>query len=411
MSESRAPFHPFPKGNRLGMALLALTAIMVTYGTIMVASASEGLASAGGSTFGPLVKDLFYLGIGIGVLLLMACVRIGLLLRFAPWLIGGGVVLLAAVQKLGVEVDGGRRWLSLPGFELQPSELFKFFVLIYVAWVLERHHNRIGDWQHLVVWTLPILAGLGFIMLEHDLGTGSVIGAIAVTMLGVAGLARRYLSSIAVLALVAGLVYSQFFKYSFDRFVAFLHPNANLATSGYQLLQSKIGLGAGGLLGLGFGQSREKWGLLPNPHTDFIFSIIGEELGLIGTLAVVGLFVAFLMLGTRIARQCTNEVYRLISVGITTWLVLEAVINIASVVGGWAVTGIPLPFFSYGGSAMITELAAVGLLYNIAHDQSHSATIAIRADVAPLVALQTPARPPARPATSTHRQPVRPRRP
>jgi cell division protein FtsW len=152
--------------------------------------------------------------------------------------------------------------------------------------------------------------------------------------------------------------------YSAKRFFSFLHPNSNLLGSGYQLLQSRIGLGAGGISGLGLGHSREKWGLLPNPHTDFIFTIVGEELGIIGTLAVIALFVAFLMVSVRIARQCSNQVYRLI--------------NISSVVGWWAVTGVPLPFFSYGGTALITELAAVGLLYNIAHDRSRSGDLTIR---------------------------------
>jgi cell division protein FtsW len=131
------------------------------------------------------------------------------------------------------------------------------------------------------------------------------------------------------------------------------------------------------LSGLGLGHSREKWGLLPNPHTDFIFTIIGEELGLIGTLFVISLFVAFLFASVRIAQKCTNDVYRLIAMGIATWITLEAIINIASVVGWWAVTGIPLPFFSYGGTALITELAAVGLLYNIAHDESRSHDVTI----------------------------------
>jgi cell division protein FtsW len=132
------------------------------------------------------------------------------------------------------------------------------------------------------------------------------------------------------------------------------------------------------LTGLGLGHSREKWGLLPNPHTDFIFTIVGEELGLIGTLAVIALFIAFVMVAVRIAQQCSNQVYRLVAVGITTWIAVEALLNIASVVGWWAVTGVPLPFFSYGGTALITELAAVGLLYNIAHDRSRSADVTIR---------------------------------
>jgi cell division protein FtsW len=166
--------------------------------------------------------------------------------------------------------------------------------------------------------------------------------------------------------------------YSARRFFSFIHPNSNLLGSGYQLAQSRIGLGAGGVGGLGLGHSREKWGLLPNPHTDFIFTIIGEELGLIGTYAVLALFIAFMFASVRIAQRCTNSVYRLIAIGIATWIAVEALINIASVVGWWAVTGIPLPFFSYGGTALITELFAVGLLYNIAHDTSHSGDVTIR---------------------------------
>jgi cell division protein FtsW len=194
----------------------------------------------------------------------------------------------------------------------------------------------------------------------------------------VAGLSRRLLLGVLVSTGVAVGAYLGAEPYSAKRFFSFLHPNTNLLGSGYQLLQSRIGLGAGGISGLGLGHSREKWGLLPNPHTDFIFTIVGEELGIIGSLAVIALFVAFLMVSVRIARQCSNQVYRLIAVGITTWIIVEALINISSVVGWWAVTGVPLPFFSYGGTALITELAAVGVLYNIAHDRSRSGDLTIR---------------------------------
>jgi cell division protein FtsW len=201
---------------------------------------------------------------------------------------------------------------------------------------------------------------------------------IAVAMVAVAGLSRRLLTRVVGLTGVAVAGYLFVEPYSAKRFFSFLHPNADLLNSGYQLAQSRIGLGAGGVTGLGLGHSREKWGLLPNPHTDFIFTIVGEELGLIGTLAVIALFIAFVMVAVRIAQQCSNQVYRLVAVGITTWIAVEALLNIASVVGWWAVTGVPLPFFSYGGTALITELAAVGLLYNIAHDRSRSGDLTIR---------------------------------
>jgi cell division protein FtsW len=220
--------------------------------------------------------------------------------------------------------------------------------------------------------------GCGFIVLEPDIGTASVVLIIAVAMLAVAGLSRQLIGWVLALTGAGVGAYLLFEPYSAKRFFSFLHPNTNLLSNGYQLLQSRIGLGAGGVTGLGLGHSREKWGLLPNPHTDFIFTIVGEELGLVGTLAVIALFIAFLMVSVRIAQRCSNQVYRLVAVGITTWIVVEALINIASVVGWWAVTGVPLPFFSYGGTALITELAAVGILYNIANDHSRTGDLTIR---------------------------------
>jgi cell division protein FtsW len=232
--------------------------------------------------------------------------------------------------------------------------------------------------MQLAIWTLPVTIGCALILIEPDIGTMSVVAIIAFVMLAVAGLSPKLMAMIMGIGVAGFVGYMKLQPYSYARFFSFLHPNSNLRGNGYQLLQSKIGLGAGGLSGLGLGHSREKWGLLPNPHTDFIFTIIGEELGIIGTLFVIALFVAFLFASVRIAQKCTNDVYRFIAMGIATWITLEAIINIASVVGWWAVTGIPLPFFSYGGTALITELAAVGLLYNIAHDQSRSEDVSIQ---------------------------------
>ena len=372
-------FQPIPRGNTNGRVLLFITVLMVIYGTIAVASASEGQASAnGGSTWSIMVHDLVFLGFGAFALYVMTRVRLERLVRSAPLFILMGLVLLLAVKAIGVTSNGGKRWLNLHLIYLQPSELFKLFTVLFVAWLIQHHHNELGNWRQLAIWMTPVLVGAGLIVIEPDIGTSSVVALIAFAMLAVGGLTRALLGRIAILGTVAFGGYMIYKPYSARRFFSFLHPNTDLLGSGYQLLQSRIGLGTGGVAGLGLGHSREKWGLLPNPHTDFIFTIIGEELGLIGTLAVIGLFVAFLFAAVRIAQQCSNGVYRLIAVGITTWICFEAVVNIASVVGWWAVTGIPLPFFSYGGTALITELAAVGLLYNIAHDSSRSGDITIR---------------------------------
>ena len=396
---------PLPRGNFAGRMVLLVTTLMVAFGTVAVASASEGQAAAnGGSTWSIVIHDVVYLGFGLFALYVVARVRLDRLVASAPLLIGVGLALLLCVKAIGVTTNGGKRWLNLHVIFLQPSELFKLATVVFIAWLVQHHHNDLDNWKHLAVWTLPVSVGGLLIVIEPDIGTSSVVLAVAFVMLAVAGLSRKLLNRSVFLGLAAFGAYMLYKPYSARRFFSFLHPNEHLLGSGYQLLQSKIGLGAGGLTGLGLGHSREKWGFLPNPHTDFIFTIIGEEMGLIGTLTVLGLFVWFLFAATRVAQQCTNDVYRLIAVGITTWIVLEAVINIASVVGGWAVTGIPLPFFSYGGTALITELAAVGLLYNIAHDTSRSGDVTIRAHAATASRTLIARRPPPRSPRSSSRR-------
>jgi cell division protein FtsW len=374
----RALLGSFPRGDTAGRVLLVVTGLLVTLGTVAVASASEGQSAANGAaSWSIAIRDLVYLGLGLAALYLAARVRLDALVRRAPVWIVGGLGLLLAVRMIGVTSNGGKRWINLHAIYLQPSELFKLATILFVAWLVEHHHEQLGDWRRLALWTAPITLGAALILVEPDIGTSSVVIAVALVMLAVAGLARPVLVRVVALGVTGFGAYMLYRPYSARRFFSFLHPNQNLLTNGYQLLQSKIGLGAGGLTGLGLGHSREKWGLLPNPHTDFIFTIVGEELGFIGALAVILLFVAFLLCATRIAPRCSHEALRLVAVGVTTWICLEAAINIASVVGGWAVTGIPLPFFSYGGTALISELAAVGLLYNIAHDSSSSSGLSI----------------------------------
>jgi cell division protein FtsW len=371
--------HPLPRGNATGRLLLIITTALVIFGTIFVASSSEGQAAANdGTAFSIMVHDVAYLCLGVFAWYVAARVRLDRLLKSAPLLVLSGLFLLLAVKAIGVTSNGGKRWLNLHVINLQPSELFKLFSVVFIAWLVQHHHDELDNWKQLAVWTLPVWLGCGLIVLEPDIGTASVVLVIGLSMLAVAGLSRRLLTCVVILTGVAVGGYLLFQPYSAKRFFSFLHPNTNLLGSAYQLLQSRIGLGAGGVTGLGLGHSREKWGLLPNPHTDFIFAIVGEELGLIGTLAVIALFVAFLMVSVRIAQRCSNQVYRLAAVGITTWIAVEALINISSVVGWWAVTGVPLPFFSYGGTALITELAAVGVLYNIAHDRSRTDDLTIR---------------------------------
>lgn len=379
MSRANTLFKPVVRANANARALLVIVIALVTFGTIAVASSSEGQAAAnGGSTWSIMIRDVAYLVLGFVAMYLMSRVRISQLVRLAPFFIFFGLFLLVAVAGAGVTVNGGTRWLNLKFILLQPSELFKLFTVIFTAHIVQLYHRDLGDWVQLAKRAWPIGAGAALIVYEPDIGTTSVVLVLVFVMLAIAGLSKQLLGRMAFLGVLGIGFYAAVKPYSFRRLISFIHANANQAGAGYQLLQSRIGLGAGGVAGLGLGHSREKWGLLPNPHTDFIFTIIGEELGLIGSLIVIALFVAFLLASVRIAQQCQNDVNRLIAIGITTWIVFEAAVNIASVVGGWAVTGIPLPFFSYGGTALISELAAVGLLYNVANDTSKSPDLSIR---------------------------------
>jgi len=213
---------------------------------------------------------------------------------------------------------------------------------------------------------VPPLLGAMIIFAEPDMGTASIIVLVTFAVLIVAGLPGRTIRLFAFMGVVLAGIFAFAAPYRRERLLSFLHPTSDPTGAGYQVLQAKIGLGAGRVAGLGYGQSREKWGLLPNPHTDFIFAIIGEELGFIGAVFVIALFAWLLILACKIALRAPDRESQLLAAGITFWLGFEAVINIASVVGLWPVTGIPLPFFSYGGTSLIIDLMALGLLVNVA---------------------------------------------
>ncbi len=369
-----------PARHTLGHSLVVLTALLCTGGVVMVASASSAIETLStGSPYGILVREVLYLFLGVMTFYIVTRFDLDLLVRAAPYLMGAAVAGLMAVAAVGTSVNGGRRWIRVAGFTVQPSEFAKLAVLFYAVWVLERFRQHLNEPRSLVKYLSPVGLVLLLVLYGSDIGTSSIIASIVVVVLLLAGLEQRFVGWGLASAVGGLLLYAQSARgrYSLQRLTAFLHPSSQLAGANYQLQQSKIGLGAGGVSGLGFGQSREKWGLLPNPHTDFIFSILGEELGLIGTLLVLGLFLAFLFVGMRISARASSDRNRLLAAGVTWWICGEALLNMASVVGLWPVTGIPLPFFSYGGSALIVQLAAVAVLYSVARDTRRGPTLLI----------------------------------
>jgi cell division protein FtsW len=258
------------------------------------------------------------------------------------------------------------RWLHLGPLGLEPSELAKIILVTFLAYFLDLRKGHVSDWKHTL---LPIAlvtgAAVGLILKEPDLGTAMAIILVVGAMLFAAGLHWGYFagSALAALPLIAMLIY--FVPYRHNRLIAFLNPWSDPLGKGFQIIQSYVAVGTGGIDGVGFMEGKEKLFYLPEPHTDFIFAVICEELGLIGALAVIALFCVILWRGLRAASACSNDFGRLLAIGLTVLVVGQALVNMSVVLGLLPTKGIPLPLVSYGGSSLLMNLLALGILLNI----------------------------------------------
>ncbi|MHB1716125.1 MAG: putative lipid II flippase FtsW [Acidimicrobiales bacterium] len=354
---------------------MAVVAALCLFGLVMVGTASPVISMAIYRTPWMILGEQV-LWIVIGSLAMGVLSRIDYrrwrAMRTPLLVVTVGMLLVVLVPHLGVTAGGSSRWLGFGLLRIQPSELMNLALIVFVADLLTRRVAHIDDPRAVLVPVLVVLGvSAGLILKQPDMGTAFVLCCVAFGMLFMGGVPLRpmvkVLAGFAVLAVVAGLAD----PYRRDRILSFLHPAADRSGAGYQVFQSLIGLGSGHLLGLGLGGSREKWGLLPNAHTDFIFSIVGEELGLLGAVLVLVLFFALAWYGLKVAQVAPDRFGSLLAVGITTWIISQAVINIGAVIGMLPVTGIPLPFISYGGSSLVILMASVGVLVNIA-GQEHS---------------------------------------
>jgi cell division protein FtsW len=325
-------------------------------------------------------------------------------------------LVLVLVPGIGRNVDGATRWIPLPGgFNIQPSELGKLALVLWGADLLVRKKKLLREWKHLFVPLLPVAGLVCFlVMLEPDMGTTLATVAIVVALLWVVGTPMRYFAVfMGVLVTLAGAL-AVLEPYRLARLTAFLHPFNDPQGSGYQAVQGLYALSSGGWFGLGLGASREKWvGGLPNAHTDFVFAVIGEELGLLGTLAVLLLFATLTYAGIRIAKRSTDPFARLAATGVTAWLAAQSLINMGAVVGLVPITGIPLPLISFGGSALIPTLVAIGMLLSFARAEPGAAA-ALAGRRLPLLGGRRRAKPAPsrraatrRPARKTGRAPTR----
>jgi len=351
--------------------VLGSCALLVILGLVMVLSASSVTSFAtSGSSFAVVKKQALWVVIGIPALL----VAMRLPVKAYRWLgypmLALSVVLLVAVlvPGVGASVNGARRWITLPGgFQLQPSEPTKLALLLWGADLLARKDRLLGQWRHLLVPLLPITLLLaGLVMVEPDMGTTIVLVTVTCALLWVAG-APLALFGGTGLALGGGLgVLAAAAPYRLARLTSFTDPFRDPQGSGYQAVQGLYALSSGGWWGLGLGASREKWFYLPNQYTDYIYAVIGEELGLIGACSVLALFAMLGYAGLRIALRNTDPFTRLAAAGITAWLVSQALVNIGFVTGLLPVTGIPLPMVSFGGSSLVPTMFAVGMLASFA---------------------------------------------
>jgi cell division protein FtsW len=350
--------------------LILTVAAILAFGVVMVLSASFTTASAA-----PYHDPLYFfkrqlLWSLLGGICFVVCLRIDYWRwkQWAPLITAATFFLLLAVLVPGVgrNVQGSRRWLGFGPAVFQPSELAKLTMVIYLSsWLTDRAPHIRRFWRATVPSLLVVAAAAGLILLEPDLGTAAALAATAVVLLYVAGVPLLQFGAIFVAAVptLAAAIFTS--SYRRQRFLAFLNPQAHPQGSGYHILQSLYALGSGGLFGVGLGLSRQKYFYLPEQYTDFIFAVLGEELGLVGGLLVLGLFGVLIWRGYRIAATAPDLFAALLAAGITTMLAVQAVVNIGVVTALLPVTGIPLPMMSYGGSSLVFTLGGLGILANI----------------------------------------------
>jgi len=353
--------------NRTATVLLVLVVVLVVIGLGATQSASSAVALNQ-------TEDRLYffkrqlVGVGLGTLLLLVASRIPYRIyrRVALPLFVVTVAMLVAVLVTGEEINGAKRWLQLSWVTFQPSEVAKVAVVFTLAYLLERKHKILDRFSHFLVPVLFVVGTVALLVIRQpDLGTLIIIGAAAMAVIVASDSPMRYvlLLGVAVVLVATFLAFDE--TYRAERITSFLDPYADSSGNGYQLIQGYYALGNGGIFGVGLGASRARWFYLPNAHTDFIFAIIGEETGLIGGLTVIGLFVALGVAGWLVALRAPDRFGRMVAAGITTWLSFQALVNVGGVLGVMPITGIALPFVSFGSTALAVSMAGVGVLVNI----------------------------------------------
>ncbi len=348
-------------------ALLSAVFLLLLTGVVLVLSATS--ATGVDTSEHPLryfTRHLWSVGVAVGVLLITLGIDYRHWRRFAPGLAAASVILLITVLAIGTRSGGARRWLELGPFGLQPSEIVKLALVVALASFLDARKDQIHRPDRILRPTMLMLTAVcSLVLLQPDLGTTLILAGIGAGMLFVAGLPGRDLAKIVLMVGVAAPLLAYAAPYRRERLTGFLDPIAERADSGYQTFQSLVGLAQGGVRGTGLGAGQAKWGWVPNAPTDFIFVIVGEEMGLIGALGLLTLLGVVGIGGFRTSQKAPDLFGSLLAAGIAIWFVLQTLVNVGGVVGLLPVTGVPLPFLSFGGSSLVVTSAAAGLLLNV----------------------------------------------
>lgn len=346
--------------------VIGVTALLLALGLVMVLSASSVVSyEQHGDSYSVFAKQALWVAVGVPLAWVVSHLPVRVIRWFAyPALLGSlGLIALTYVPGVGIDVNGNRNWLGVGPLTLQPSEVAKLAIVMWAADLYARKEKLLDDWKHLLIPMVPVTMLVTLLVVgQRDLGTALVMFAIILGMLWVVGApARLFLGALLVVGGLAAFLASTD-EERVQRVMTFLDPFNDMRGDGWQAAHGFFALATGQFWGVGLGASRQKWGTLPEAHTDFIFAVIGEELGLFGTLVVLGLFMLLAFTGLRIASRTREPFVRYASAGITVWLLAQATINLGMVLGLLPVIGIPLPLVSYGGSALLPTLVALGML-------------------------------------------------
>jgi cell division protein FtsW len=353
---------------KLYYALLIATFGLLFIGIVMILSASTTVSYKQFSNqYIIFLRQLMFAG--IGVVMMMAISRLPKVFFFkwskaALW-ISIVLLVLVLIPSIGISVAGQRNWISLWGpFRLQPSEIAKLTLIVWGSVVLSKQiRSKVTTWQNLLVPVFPVGAIIAIlIILEGDLGTALIIGPILLSLFFAVGAPVKLFTWSAMAGLLGILLLSIQEGYRVQRFLSWINPSAENQDAGWQVMHGKYALASGGWTGIGLGASKEKWGWLPAAHTDFIFAVVGEELGLVGTLIVLALIGTIAYVALTLARKTNDLFTKLIATAVMAWIVVQSIINVGAVLGLLPVTGVPLPLVSYGGSSLVFTMSAIGVL-------------------------------------------------